>query len=98
MVGPNKNPRDNPAWSRLWNRTSRGPIAIVVVAVGVGMRETAFKNTSRTHNPGTANLKRGKESPNAIREMRERSGNRSSETIVKLVKDDTRLESLSSID
>ena len=41
IAGPNKNPGDDAAWSRLWNRTSRGPIAIVVVGVVVGMREMA---------------------------------------------------------
>ena len=40
-AGPNKNPGVDAARSRLWNRTSRGPIAIVVVGVVVGMRETA---------------------------------------------------------
>ena len=41
MAGPNKNPGDNQALSRLWNRTSRDPTAIVVVAMVVGVREKA---------------------------------------------------------
>ena len=36
MAGPNKNPIDNPAWSRLWNRTSRGPIVVVDAIVKFG--------------------------------------------------------------
>ena len=40
--------------------------------VAVKMRETAFKNIIRTLDPGTANLNRGKDNPNAIREI---SGN-----------------------
>ena len=36
MAGPNKNPRDNPARSRLWNRTSRGPIVVVDAIVKFG--------------------------------------------------------------